>query len=103
VQFLCDWDEGAGVSILRDLQSSTRQSPEKSGLTFEVGPAWSMGLDQQPLQVPPHLNESVIAGTVWGKTILSGPQGSISERRKSHLSNPALPSQPKKRRKSKIK
>lgn len=72
VQFLCDWDEGAGVSILRDLQSSTRQSPEQTHLIFEVGPAWSMGLDQRPPAVPPHLNKSVIAVMVWDKTHLSG-------------------------------
>lgn len=73
MQFLCDWDEGTGVSILRDLQSSARQSAEQTDLIFEVGPAWSMGLDQRPPEVPPQLNESVIAGMVWGKTHLSGP------------------------------
>ena len=95
MQFLCDWDEGAGVSILRDLQSSTRQNPKQTDLIFEVGPAWSTGLGQRPPEVLPHLNESVTAGMVWGKTHLSGHQVSISGRRKSHLSNSALSIHPK--------
>lgn len=81
------------MSILQVLQSSARKSPEETDVIFEAGPAWSMGLDQRPPEVFPHLNESVISGTAWGKTHIYGSQVSISGRSKSLLPNSALSSQ----------
>lgn len=52
-----------------------------------------MNLDQRLPEVPPYLNESVIAGMIWGKTHLSGPEVFISGRRESHLPDSALPIQ----------